>query len=91
MNLGLADVESLCDALDYAASTGQDLGSPTTLANYDRERRAVNAGMGLSLDGLKRLFDASAAPVAWARSTGLSALNANRALKRRIASVAMGL
>ena len=91
LNLGLGDVRSLCTILEEAASSGGDLGSPSTLDAYDRERRLLNLGMGASLDGLKRLFDTDAAPVSWARNTGLAALNANRVLKKQIASVAMGL
>ena len=91
LNLGLADIKSLGATLDYAAATGQDLGAKATLEAYDRERRLVNLGMGVSLDGLKRMFDTDARAIEWARNMGLSSLNANPVLKQQVAKIAMGL
>ncbi len=90
-NLGFMDVAQLSDFLGHAFKNNHDLGSAKLLRRYQRFRKGENMSMGLALDGLKRLFGATAAPVVTARNWGLQAVDRSELLKRFFMRHAMGL
>ena len=90
VNLGLRDVQELCDLLGAARRAGRDPGAATLLARYARRRRSSDARDAYSFDALARLFALQAAPVVAARGLGMRALQVMPALKRKLAQHAMG-
>ncbi|KAK4530237.1 hypothetical protein CCYA_CCYA03G1094 [Cyanidiococcus yangmingshanensis] len=56
VNLGIADARALARILQHAWKTGRDLGDPSLLAAYTRERLPMNTMMLLSLAALRRIF-----------------------------------
>lgn len=81
LNTGLADVRSLRDALQTAALVGGDLGHPTSLASYPKERYGENHKMLSATDKLHKLFAREEGPIVWARSTGMEVINEWSGLK----------
>lgn len=81
MNQGLLDVECLSQLLEKGATEGQDIGNIHLLRQYASERYLRNIMMITSCDKLHRLFSTDAAPVTWARSLGLNAVNNTGFLK----------
>lgn len=75
MNQGILDVECLSQLLERGTMEGQDIGSIHLLRQYASERYVRNIMMISSCDKLHRLFSTDAAPVTWARSLGLNAVN----------------
>ncbi|KAH9928780.1 ubiquinone biosynthesis hydrox [Amylocystis lapponica] len=75
LNLGLADAEALARCVEGAVVHGGDVGSHTALLPYARERYLANHTLISACDKLHKLYAARAAPVVWARSTGLEVLN----------------
>ena len=90
-NLGMADVTTLVAALAAPFARRGDPGDPRALAKYGRTRRREARRTIVALDVLQRLFDASAAPLASIRRTGMGWFNASAAVKRATARAAMGL
>ncbi|MHB8309990.1 MAG: FAD-dependent oxidoreductase [Metallibacterium sp.] len=90
VNLGLRDVQELCDLLGAARREGRDPGAATLLARYARRRRSSDARDAYSFDALARLFALQAAPVMIARGLGMRALQVMPALKRKLAQHAAG-
>lgn len=88
LNLGLADVRALLDAVPYG--TGADPADATALRSYTRSRRLDNELMLRSMEGLRWLFGSSQPPVAWARGFGVCQVDRHRALKRFFALRALG-
>ncbi|GAA5815003.1 hypothetical protein MFLAVUS_008507 [Mucor flavus] len=91
MNQGLLDVECLSQLLEKGATEGQDIGSIHLLRQYASERYLRNIMMITSCDKLHRLFSTDAAPITWARSLGLNAVNNTGFLKAEIMKYAMGI
>ena len=56
VNLGLRDVAALRACLRAAASRHADLGAPSRLSRWARERRSENAVAAHAFDGFNRLF-----------------------------------
>jgi ubiquinone biosynthesis monooxygenase Coq6 len=82
LNLGLGDVASLSNAIDYAISHGMDIGDYLSLERYAFERWAVNAKVGGVCDLLHKVYNVSGqGPVAWARSLGLRTIDQLPAVK----------
>ncbi|OXV12018.1 hypothetical protein Egran_00221 [Elaphomyces granulatus] len=82
LNLGLGDVASLSNAIDFATSHGMDVGDYLSLERYAFERWAVNAKVGGVCDLLHKVYNVSGqGPVAWARSLGLRAIDQLPAVK----------
>lgn len=72
LNLGLGDVASLSQAIEYAVQHGMDIGDLLSLERYASERYVVNAKVGGVCDVLHKLFNVPGqGPVTWARSFGL--------------------
>ncbi|TVP91772.1 MAG: FAD-dependent oxidoreductase [Thioalkalivibrio sp.] len=88
LNLGLADVRALLDAVP--AGTGTDPADAGALRAYTRSRRLDNELMLRSMEALRWLFGSSQPPLAWARAFGVSRVDRHRALKRFFAFRALG-
>ncbi|KAF8605980.1 ubiquinone biosynthesis hydrox [Ceratobasidium sp. AG-I] len=88
LNMGLADASALVECLDKAISTGGDIGSYTALLPYTQARYMPNQSLLLATDVLHKLYGTTAAPVVWARSTGLEVVNELGALKGALMGVA---
>ena len=91
VNLGLADVRALDDAVASAVAQGEHFGDAPTLRAYERERRGPNAAMLYFTDMLNRLFAADAAPFVGLRRHGMRLFNRSGPLRRRAVQVALGI
>lgn len=60
VNLGLRDVAALRALLGVAAARNLDIGAPSRLARWARQRRSDNALAAHAFDGLNRLFSSDA-------------------------------
>lgn len=81
-NLGVKDIAALAETLADARGLGLDIGSLSTLENYQRWRRFDSAVLAFGGDALVRLFSNDAAPVRLARDLGMGAVNAVAPLRR---------
>ncbi|QXZ09431.1 FAD-dependent monooxygenase [Comamonas sp. Y33R10-2] len=90
LNLGLADAQTLARVLqerDYWRSPA-DL---KLLRQYERERKASLAPMGLAMDGLQQLFSRPEVPMQMLRNLGMKGFERSGPLKSWMAKQAMGL
>ena len=90
LNLGLSDAQALARVLqerDYWRSPA-DL---KLLRQYERERKAALAPMGLAMDGLQQLFARPEVPVQMLRNWGMKGFERSGPLKSWMAKQAMGL
>ena len=90
LNLGLGDVQALARILqerDYWRSPG-DI---KLLRQYERERKASLAPMGLAMDGLQQLFARPEVPMQMLRNWGMKGFERSGPLKSWMAKQAMGL
>jgi 2-octaprenyl-6-methoxyphenol hydroxylase len=71
LNLGLLDVAALAECITDAARLGLDPGGPDPLARYQRWRRFDTVAMGITTDGLNRLFSNRSDALRLARDIGL--------------------
>ncbi|KAJ9216614.1 hypothetical protein DTO166G4_1830 [Paecilomyces variotii] len=72
LNLGLGDVASLANTIEYAVTHGMDIGDLLTVERYSSERWAVNAKVGGVCDILHKLYNVPGqSPITWGRSLGL--------------------
>jgi 2-octaprenyl-6-methoxyphenol hydroxylase len=90
LNLGFRDVIALSDLLIEAARHGEDLGAPSLLQRYQRQRRPDNLLMLLATDALDRLFSNDDALLRLARDVGIAAVHRIPPLKRLFMRQAMG-
>ncbi len=90
VNMGMLDVAELVHCLEQARANANDLGGIKTLRRYERARKTDNWMLGLSLDGIKRLFAAQSPPLVALRSNGLRLVDRSRPLKHFFMSRAMG-
>jgi len=74
-NLGVKDIAALADVLTEARDVGLDIGSLSTLDNYQCWRRFDSTALALGTDALNRLFSNDIAPIRLARSLGMGAVN----------------
>ncbi len=56
LNVGLRDVIALRSLLQDAFARGTDIGSPSRLARWQRQRRSESAAAAWAFDGINRLF-----------------------------------
>jgi 2-octaprenyl-6-methoxyphenol hydroxylase len=91
LNLGLRDVAALAEAVADAARLGLDPGSPDVLERYQRWRRFDTAAMGVTTDGLNRLFSNSSDALRLLRDVGLGLVERAPALKGLFIREAAGL
>lgn len=81
-NLGVKDIAALVEVLVDARGLGLDVGSASTLENYQRWRRFDSASLAFGTDALNRLFSNDVAPLRVARDIGMGAVNAIAPLRR---------
>lgn len=89
LNLGLADAQTLVRVLRDRESY-RAVGERRVLERYRRRRAEAILAMRLATDGLYRLFEARATPVAWARNLGMQGLERLPFLKQRLIAAASG-
>lgn len=81
VNIGLLDAATLAEVVLHAHQLGRNIGSLHTLQKYQRQRRADNVLMQISMDMFKRVFSNRLMPVKWLRRRGLQAVNHSRWLR----------
>lgn len=91
VNLGFLDVIELADQISQAVTTGRDIGEYLLLRRYERARKGENLAMMALMDGFKRLFSNSVAPVVWLRNIGLNITDHSGPVKHAMVRRAMGL
>lgn len=75
LNLGLGDVASLSQTIEYAVNHGMDVGDLLTLERYTAERWGVNAKIGGVCDMLHKVYNVPGqGPVTWGRSLGVEVI-----------------
>jgi 2-octaprenylphenol hydroxylase len=87
LNVGLADVSSWMQCLEAKGP----LCSTKRLSAYQRERKHAVWQTILLMEGLKRIFNSSLAPLSVLRGWGLRACNGVNSLKRLLIEQACGL
>jgi len=90
LNLGFRDVIALSEVLIEASHRGDDLGAPSLLRRYQRERRPDNLLMLTATDALDRLFSTDNPLLRLARDVGIAAVHRAPPLKRLFMRQAMG-
>ncbi|KAG0240844.1 putative ubiquinone biosynthesis monooxygenase [Actinomortierella wolfii] len=91
LNQGLADVECLARVIEQSLRSGSDIGNIHSLTPYSSERFLPNLAMLGTVDKLQKLYSTDFAPVVWARSFGLSAVDQLGPLKTELMRFAMGV
>jgi 2-octaprenyl-6-methoxyphenol hydroxylase len=91
LNLGLRDVAALAETIVDAARLGLDPGSLATLDRYQRWRRFDTMAMGITTDGLNRLFSNQSDALRLVRDVGLGLVERVPALKGLFIREAAGL
>ncbi|WEW57676.1 Putative ubiquinone biosynthesis monooxygenase [Emydomyces testavorans] len=91
LNLGIADVASLHNTIEYAIQHGMDIGDLLSLERYAADRWIPNAKIGAGCDFLHKLYDVPGnGPVAWARGLGLDMVNRLPPVKDLLMKLASG-
>ena len=91
LNLGFRDAIALSELLIEASRCGDDLGAPSLLQRYQRERRPDNLLMLAATDALDRLFSTDHPLLRLVRDVGIAAVHRVPPLKRLFMRQAMGL
>jgi 2-octaprenyl-6-methoxyphenol hydroxylase len=91
LNLGFRDTIALSELLIAASNRGGDLGAPSLLRDYQRQRRPDNLLMLAATDALDRLFSSDNPLLRLARDIGIAAVHRAPQLKRLFMRQAMGL
>jgi 2-octaprenyl-6-methoxyphenol hydroxylase len=91
LNLGLRDVAALAETIVDAARLGLDVGSAAVLERYQRWRRFDTNVMGVTTDGLNRLFSNRSDVLRLLRDVGLGVVDRLPALKQMFIREAAGL
>ena len=84
LNLGLADVVALAEAVSATARLGLLIGNTETLENYQRARRAPAVAMAAAMEGFNALFSNDIVPLRRLRDLGLGLVDRAPRLKRRV-------
>ena len=90
-NLGLRDADVLVNKIIQANHRGQDIGAPSLLASYQRQRRFDSLSMTIMTDGLVRLFSNHSSTLKMARGIGMHIINKLTPIKKILTRQAMGL
>ncbi|MEM8592651.1 MAG: UbiH/UbiF/VisC/COQ6 family ubiquinone biosynthesis hydroxylase [Pseudomonadota bacterium] len=91
LNAGMRDVAALTEVLSEARQRGEDIGSATVLARYQRWRRFDTATLALATDAFNRLFSNDVPVIRRLRDLGMGAVNALPGLRRSFMREAAGL
>ena len=90
LNLGMGDVKSLAQTIEYAVGHGADIGVRGNLEAYESERYAMNGRILGVCDKLHKLYSFQSAPVIGLRGLGLRAVNSFSPLKKFLMRQAAG-
>ncbi|KOS18497.1 putative ubiquinone biosynthesis monooxygenase [Escovopsis weberi] len=82
LNQGQCDVQSLVQAIEFAATHGQDIGTQMSLEPYNNQRYLANYSVMTVCDNLHKLYSVGSGPLVPLRSLGLEAVNALGPLKK---------
>ncbi len=91
LNMGLRDVAALAEVIVEAVRLGLDPGAADVLERFQRWRRFDTMSMGITTDGLNRLFSNRSALLRVARDVGLGLIDRAPYLKRLFIREAAGL
>ena len=91
INLGLRDAAALAECITDAARLGLDPGGPDVLSRYQRWRRFDTVAMGITTDGLNRLFSNRSDVLRLVRDIGLGMVDRLPRLKDSFIHQAAGL
>ncbi len=91
VNLGFLDAAALAEALGEARAGARDIGALRVLRRYERARWGDNLAMLAAMDGFKRLFGTTLAPLVWTRNLGLGVTDRLPPLKALFMRQALGL
>ncbi|HSR75660.1 MAG TPA: ubiquinone biosynthesis hydroxylase [Xanthobacteraceae bacterium] len=91
LNLGLRDAAALAECITDAARLGLDPGGPDVLSRYQRWRRFDTVAMGITTDGLNRLFSNRSDVLRLVRDIGLGMVDRLPRLKDSFIYQAAGL
>jgi 2-octaprenyl-6-methoxyphenol hydroxylase len=91
LNMGLKDVAALAEVIVDAVRLGLDPGALAVLERYQRWRRFDTMAMGVTTDGLNRLFSNRSDILRLVRDVGLGVVERLPALKRFFIREAAGL
>jgi 2-polyprenyl-6-methoxyphenol hydroxylase-like FAD-dependent oxidoreductase len=89
LNLGLGDVQALAQVLAQR-ETWRSTGDLRLLRRYERQRKTALLPMGLTTDGLQRLFSLPQPPWQLLRNWGMLGFDRSGPLKEWMARQAMG-
>lgn len=89
-NLGIADATALAEVIGVAHKANRQWAAKHTLIKYQRQRKAANRTMEVSMSGFKQLFGDESTLLAELRNAGLSLVDHLPALKYRIIKQALG-
>ena len=91
LNMGLRDVAALAESITDAVRLGLDPASVSVLERYQRWRRFDTMAMGVTTDGLNRLFSNQSDLLRLARDVGLGLVDRLPALKQFFIREAAGV
>ncbi|AVO47159.1 ubiquinone biosynthesis hydroxylase [Phreatobacter cathodiphilus] len=91
INMGFRDVAALAECIADAARLGMDHGAGDVLDRYQRWRRFDTAVMGVTTDGLNRLFSNGSQPLRFVRDLGLGLVDRMPGLKSFFIRQAAGI
>lgn len=76
LNLGLGDVASLSNTIEYAVSHGMDIGDLLTVERYFQDRYTTNVKVGGVCDLLHKVYNVPGqSPITWGRSLGVQIID----------------
>ena len=90
VNLGLRDVDELCDVLIQARTANADIASAHVLRRYERRRRSDNTLAAHAFDAIQRVFGQDSMALAALRGAALGVVERVTPLKRMFARRAAG-
>lgn len=91
LNLGLRDVAALAEVLTLSRRRGEDPGSPTALADYQRWRRFDATALALGMDTVNRAFSTTNPLLRLGRTLGMDLVHHFPPLRRTFIREAAGL
>ncbi len=89
VNLGLRDAQVLGEEITRACRREIPLNDVSILKRYERRRQGHNLAAMATMETFKRLFAAEAPALRWLRNAGMSFVDRQAWLKKRLAALAM--
>lgn len=90
VNLGLYDAKALAAEVLRAQRRGVPLSHDSLVQRYQRQRKFHNLAAMASMEGFKRLFGSASPPLLTLRNRGMTWVDSQLWLKRRLMQVAAG-